>query len=403
MARIQEDNNPLKTVFKLAPLAMCYVVAMDLIVPAIPELVKIFHSSQVKVQLIISLFSLSGGIMQLFIGPLLEKHGRRKIGLICAVLYILASLLCAFSINLLLLIISRFIQAFFATGLLVTSFAVIKDIYTNKDAAQSYNFLNAVMGISPLLAPVLGSYLDIWFGWRSMFIFLSILGIITYFIIYYYINETIKKKSTEPLNLSVFRHYYHIWKNKQFLKYTAAVTSGITYLLIFFSISPYILQTLLGLSKVEFSFWFAFMGIAVFSGSIFGAKLVTKIGILNSVYFGIILSLFGSFLMLFWYILFGLSIANFVIPMIFVGIGGIICMGSGTAGAMELFPDFAGIASASVCFFEFSVSAVIGIIVMSWKVNSTLSFSIPCIIISLMMFIIFSIEVIKTKRTERPS
>ncbi|HJO95911.1 MAG TPA: multidrug effflux MFS transporter [Victivallales bacterium] len=400
MQLIQKDNKPLKTVFKLTPLAMCYVVAMDLIVPAIPELVHFFHSSQVQIQLIISLFALSGGIMQLFIGPLLDKFGRRKISLICAILYILSSLLCAFSISLIQLIISRFIQAFFATGLLVTSFAIIKDIYTDKDAAKSYNFLNAVMGVSPLLAPVLGSYLDIWFGWRSMFIFLSILGVITYFTIYYYINETIQKKSKEPLNLSVFRHYFHIWKNKQFIRYTAAVTSGLTYLLIFFSISPYILQSLLGLSKIEFSLWFAFMGIATFSGSIFGAKIVSKIGILNTVYLGIILSLLGSLLMFFWYIFFGLSIANFIIPMIFIGIGGILCMGSGTAGAMEIFPEFAGSASASICFFEFSISAVIGIIIMSWQVTSTLSFSIPSLIISSILLIIFSMEIIKTKNSK---
>ncbi len=386
-----QHNNIEKTSLALSPFVLSYVLAMDIIIPSLPEFIVFFNATQATVQLIISLFPIAAGIMQIFMGPMLDRFGRKRISIYCSIGYIAASILCAYSTTLTQLNISRFLEALFSTGLFLTAFAVISDNYENNVSARGFNYMNTIMSVSPLIAPAIGSWLDILYGWRASFIFLSIIGLFALYVSTTCVTDKIKQP--EIIKNKIIKDYCTIFKNRDFLIYTYAVMAGLTYLFIFFSTSPYIIEKLLDYTKLQFSFWFAFMGIAVLLGSFISARIVFKLGIYKTVLAGIILTLSGGIIMLGWYMIFGLSIYNFVLPMLLIGIGAVFCMGSGMAGAVQLFPKITGTASAAVCSVEFILSALIGTLIMLLPVTSSNSFSVPVVIMSIIgLFFMFFVS-----------
>jgi len=100
-----KHNNIEKTSVALSPLVLSYVLAMDIIIPSLPEFIIFFNASQATVQLIISLFPIAAGIMQIFMGPMLDNFGRKRISIYCSIGYIIASILCAYSTTLTQLLI----------------------------------------------------------------------------------------------------------------------------------------------------------------------------------------------------------------------------------------------------------------------------------------------------------
>ena len=108
-----------------------------------------------------------------------------------------------------------------------------------------------------------------------------------------------------------------------------------------------------------FGVYFAFMGCSLLVGVISG-QIVGRLGVYRTVMLGNSIALFGGLLMAAWYLCFGLTIAGFVVPMLPLGIGGTMAMGSGVSGAMEPFAKFSGAASATLGFIQFGLSGLIG-------------------------------------------
>ena len=124
------------------------------------------------------------------------------------------------------------------------------------------------------------------------------------------------------------------------------------------------------------------MGISLFIGSFLSGYIVSKIGIYKTVVVGLVITLIGGITMTGWYVITGLTINNFIFPMLLIGIGGTFCMGAGNGGAMEPFPEDAGAAAALSGAMRFIFAGVLGSLVITSNINSTLPLAIPAIIFS---------------------
>lgn len=366
----------LSSIFLLAPFVFSFAFAMDVYIPVVPEMQGVFHTSQANIQLTLTLFLVVVGLGQLFMGPLSDQWGRRWILISNIVIFILGSSLCAATSTFMGLILGRLIQALGSCGMLVVSFAIVRDLYKDNEAAKIYSFLNCGLALSPLFAPIIGSYLGAWFGWRSTFIFLGILGILVGILALIRVKETLPLERRVKIDKGIFLRYFKILRNPSFIAFSAATTAGMALFFTFFSSSPYIVIKLLKAPMEYFGYYFFTVGLAFFIGSMISGKISDRYGPLKTAIAGAILLLFAGLLMLFWNEAAGLSAASYLIPCIIAGVAGSFMLGAGAGGAMQPFAETAGSAAAMLGCVQFLVGSAAGNYVMTWPMTSVMPLAI---------------------------
>ena len=372
-----------KLVFLLSPMVIGLAFSMDIYVPALPRISELFSVSAGAMQLTLTVFMITSGLMQLLIGPLSDHFGRKPIGVMMIIVFAIGTILCSFSHTIFELTAFRVVQAMGACGRMVVGFATVRDIFSGSQSAQAYSFLNGLIAFSPMFAPFIGSYLDIHYGWPSTFRALLVIAITALITCFFALRETLVKEHRVILNKTIFNQYRKIAMNPIFSIYTFATCIGLFYLYLFCSISSYIIIRILHIPEMDYGFYFCFMGISFFVGSMLSGAIVGKLGVYRTVLFGFIITLMGGVIMLLWYLIDGLSIQNFVWPMLLIGVGGTFCLGAGNGGAMEPFSEHAGAAAALCGAARFLFSGLVGSVLIKNDVHSTLPLSVSAILFSI--------------------
>ena len=285
-------------IFILTPFVFAFAFGLDIYIPVIPQMTEIFNTTPALIHLTLSLFLLITGVGQLFVGPLSDQFGRKKIFYISSFLFMAGSFFCAISGHIYALILSRALSSFGACGMLVTSFALVRDLYHEEESAKMYSLLNGAIGISPTFAPIIGGHLSHYFGWQSIFIFLSLIGLSALLVTKYFIHETLSLEKRVKINSSIFKRYKNIFSNKQFLIYASLAGFAEAVLFCFFSISPFIIIGLHGVATKDFGLYFAVFGAVIAFGGFCSAFLIQRFGLRNTIYIGITLMFLGGISML---------------------------------------------------------------------------------------------------------
>jgi MFS transporter, DHA1 family, multidrug resistance protein len=144
-------------------------LATDMYLPAMPMLARVFATGAAQVQWTLATFFLGFASGQAFYGPVVDRYGRKPSVYFGLCLFIGASLGCVVAPTIALLAMLRFVQAVGACAGVVVARAVVTDLFRGQEAARIYAALMAVMGVAPMLAPLVGSYLLLWFGWQAIF------------------------------------------------------------------------------------------------------------------------------------------------------------------------------------------------------------------------------------------
>lgn len=387
-----------KLIIALTPMVLALPLAMDIYVPAIPHLTKEFHASDTQMLMTLNLFMLSAGLMQLVIGPISDHFGRKRISVLMAFCFALGSLCCGLATNVNELVAYRIIQALGSCGMMVLGFAIVRDHYAGDKSAKAYSFLNGMISFSPIFATFIGSYLDLYLGWPSTFWALLLVAFPAIVTVGCWLDESLPANRRTALTTQVFAQYLHVVRNQEFAIYTLASAFGHCYFYLFCALSPYLIIRTLEIPQTQYGFYFCFMGISLLIGSFIGGSIVERLGIFKTCLLGYLLSLIGGLWMLIWYLAQGLSIHNFIYPMLFIGIGGTFCMGAGSGGAMAPFEEAKGAAAAAGGALRFLFAGIVGYFLISKTVSSTLPLAIPAVLFSL---IGISVLLLVYKESER--
>ena len=288
----------------LAPLVFGFILSMDIFVPDIPSIVTALHTTPDIAQITLSAFMLTLGIGQLILGPFSDQIGRYKVAIFSSLLYLLSSIACSYADTIYILILARIIQAIGACGMLVVAFAATRDQFNDKQAGQMYSLLNCCIGLSPLVAPIIGSYLNVYYGWRSAFWFLSIVALIIFIITLCFFKETLPKTKRLPITKQLITRYIQVLKNFCFIANVFLVVAGMSMFFTFFSFSPYILINILHKPESDFGFYFFLVGFTFFIGSYVSAYIIKRSSLLKVAMTGIIINLLAGLWMLSSYIYF---------------------------------------------------------------------------------------------------
>lgn len=369
-------------VLLFTPFVFSFAFGLDIYIPIIPNMVDIFGTSKEMIQLTLSLFLFITGAGQLVIGPLADQFGRKKTLLTSGALFALGGLGCALSRDITWLIAARVIAAFGACGMLVTSFAIVRDLFSNEKSAKMYNFLNGATGVSPTFAPILGGFLFVYWGWTSIFFTLAALGCIACLLTYYFVDETHPEEARVKVDSHIWARYWNIFTNRQFLKYGLIGGLAESVFFCFFSISPFIIINIYGIETHAFGYYFAAFGAVIALGGFASGYIVEKAGIKLTLIAGLILVAFGGLSMLFWHYAIAPQLTGFLLPMSIACIGAMFLLGAAAAEALEPFGHIAGTASAAFGCLDFGIAAVAGSLLMLFPITSAVPYAIAIVILA---------------------
>ena len=191
----------------LAGLSAVGPLTTDMYLPSLPDIARQLDASTAQVQLTISAYLIGFAVGQIFYGPVSDRHGRKPVLLAAIALYCVASLACALSTSIEMLIVARAFQALGGSGGIVLARAIVRDIYSGARAGRELSLIASVMALAPVLAPIAGGLVQTGFGWRATFLVLVLAGLAGAGTIWALLPETLNMRAAEPVSLaSMARH-----------------------------------------------------------------------------------------------------------------------------------------------------------------------------------------------------
>lgn len=268
----------LRTILILGALSAFGPLAIDFYLPAFPAMALAFGTDEKHVQLTLAAYFLGLSIGQLAYGPVADRFGRR-IPLLAGVgLFTLASLACAYAPNLEWLIGARFVQALGGCAGMVISRAVVSDKCDAVGSAKVFSQLMLVMGLAPILAPMLGGLLVNLYGWQSIFIMLTLFSALAGLAVALGLPESLPAHvPRQPLS-GALRQYGRLLADRVFLGH--ALTGGIAIAGMFAYIagSPFIFIKLYGVPAEHFGWFFGINAGGFILVAQINARLLAKRG-----------------------------------------------------------------------------------------------------------------------------
>lgn len=326
----------------LVIIASLGALTMNIFLPSMPAIQAHLGTSPFAVQFLLSGFLFMNGILQLIIGPLSDRFGRRPIALWAFALFVLASVVCANAPNTATLVTARTIQAVVVASF-VLSRAAARDIAGAKDAASLMGYIAMGMSIAPMTGPTIGGFLQEAFDWPAPFWALAIMGSLVFLLVWRDMGETNLQRSSS-MGAQV-KLYPLLFKSRRFWGY-ALVNMFITG--VFFSLlggAPFVGTEVYGLTPSQLGLYFIFGPLGYFGGSLFSGRYAGRMGTYRMILTGTSVTMVGMLLAL------ALVSAGFTHPMVFfgctvfIGIGNGMVIPSASAGMMSINAQLAGTAA----------------------------------------------------------
>ena len=259
----------LGAIIALAPMSI------DLYLPALPTLQQALGGTAAQGQLTLSVYFLGLAMGQLIYGPVSDRIGRRKPLYFGLALYALAALGCTLATDINSLIALRFLQALGGCAGMVIVRAVVRDLYTPQDMARVLSMLLLVMGVAPILAPLIGSWVFVAFGWQAVFGVLVAYGLACLIMAAKYLPETLSRPGEALEFMRVLKGYGRLLRHRRFMGY--ALSGGIAQasLFAYIAVSSFVFIDFYALSPTQYGLLFGVNAFGLIRRSITGCSPAT--------------------------------------------------------------------------------------------------------------------------------
>jgi DHA1 family bicyclomycin/chloramphenicol resistance-like MFS transporter len=354
----------LKLALVLGGLTAMGPLAIDTYLPALPTIARELSTTGALVQVSLSVYFVGIALGQAVYGPLSDRLGRKPALYFGLSLFILASVGCAAAINVESLIVFRFLQALGGCAPLVVPRAVVRDHFDQRDSVRMLSVLMLVMGLAPILAPLVGGQLLVRFGWRSIFWAHAGYGSIWLLAVVLSLPESLSpdRRRRQPLR-AVVEVYGALLRDRLFMTHVLAGALIFSGLLAYISGSPFVFIELFHVSPERFGFYFGVNAIGIIAASQVNAWLArrTEAGRILRLVLPVSL-LAGVALLANAYSGFG-GFPGILVPLfVFIATHGFV-MPNTTALAMAPHGSVAGSASALLGSVQFVLGAAAGTLV----------------------------------------
>ena len=336
-------------------------LSLNIFLPSLPSMARHFGVEYHLIQLSVSLYLAMTAVVQLMIGPLADRYGRRSVLLLVTAIFVVASVGTILAPGYVSFMICRMAQAAIAVGF-VLSRAIVRDMVPEDQAASMIGYVTMGMSVVPMAGPVIGGALDEIFGWQATFALLALSGIGLFALIWADLGETGGRRQTSFLDQA--REYPDLFRSQRFWGYclSAAFASGA-----FFSYlggAPFVGSEIFGLSPAALGIYFGAPAVGYMAGNFLSGLFSVRVGLNRMMLAGALVTLAGMTVLAL------VTLAGFVSPLIFfgfttlIGLGNGILLPSANAGMLSVRPALAasaaGIGGALLIGLGAALSAMAG-------------------------------------------
>jgi len=347
-------------VFILGLLAMLMPLSIDMYLPALPVISEQFGVPAGSTQMTLSTYILGFAVGQLLYGPMADSIGRKPVILGGTLVFAGAAMACALSQTIDQLIVMRFFHGLAAAAASVVINALMRDIYPKEEFSRMMSFVMLVTTVAPLVAPMVGGAVLVWFSWHAIFWILALAALLASAMIFFFIKETLPVERRQKFHIrTTLGNFASLFRHKRVLSYMLASGFSFAGMFSFLSAGPFVYIELNHVSPQHFGYYFALNVVFIFVLTMINSRFVRRVGALNMFRIGLWIQFVMAVWMVvtayfdvgFWALVFG--IAAFV---------GCISMVSSNAMAVILdeFPHMAGTASSLAGTFRFGIGAIVG-------------------------------------------
>ena len=317
-------------------------LSLNMFLPSLANIASEFDVSYATVSLAVAGYLAVTAVIQLIIGPLSDRSGRRPVLLASILVFAVASLGCALSTNVWTFLAFRMLQGGMIAGYALSR-AIVRDTTSERKAASLIGYISMSMAIAPMLGPMLGGVLDSVFGWRANFYLYALSGVVLFVICWFDLGET---KPVRPAASAADREKAHdLLGEPLFWAFSLCSAFSVGAFYIFISGAPLVAQIEFGLSTAEIGFFLGSITAGFMTGSFIAGRLASRYEPTTMMMAGRLVACIG--------IAAGIVavLSGFVSPLlffgstVFVGLGNGLTLPSSSAAVMSVRPKLAGTAS----------------------------------------------------------
>lgn len=350
-----------KLVFILGLLSMLMPLSIDMYLPSFMAIASEFNVDSGMVQLTLSAYVAGFAVGQLFYGPMADSVGRKPVIVFGVLAFAIAAAGCAMAQTIEQLIVMRLFHGLAAASASVVISALMRDMFRKDEFSRMMSFVTLVMTIAPLMAPIIGGWLLIWFSWHATFWVLSATAVLAVIFVKVFIPETLKKENRQPFQLiTTVRNFVSLFRHRRVIGYMMASAFSFAGMFSFLTSGPFVYMQLNGVREENFGYYFALNIVFLFIMTTINSRNVRRKGAARMMRLGFIVQITMS--------VFLLVVTFFDLNFIFLVIGvagymGCISMISSNAMAiiLEDFPFMAGTAASLAGTLRFGVGAIVGL------------------------------------------
>ncbi len=372
-------------------LAMVAPFCIDTYLPSFPSIAADLNASAVEMQQSLSLYLLGFAVMTLFYGSISDSLGRRRVILFALFGFSLTSVGLTLVNNTELFLLLRLVQGVFASAGIVVGRAVVRDLFHGHQAQQVMSIGMLLFGIAPAIAPVIGGLLEISFGWRSIFIFLSLLGAVLIVLVLYGLKETLPKEQRHSMHpLVLLNNYAHALTRFHFLELALMVAFNFGGFFLYITAAPQIMFTHLGLGAGDFHIMFVPMVAGMMLGAFLSARMAGRVSVRRALQVAYLMMFFGATLNIGMAYLLPVSAFTVIAPLVVYAVGMSFCLPMLSILGQDELPNHRGLASSLQSFIHMSMNAIIAGIVVPLVFDTVQNMALTLLFLygmALLMFI----------------
>lgn len=363
--------------------------SIDMYLPGFQAIAMDLNTPIDRIQLSLTSFFIGIASGQMIYGPLLDRFGRKKPLIVGLLIYIIASIGCAFAQSADTLILLRFIQALGSCSGMVASRAMVRDFFSTKETARIFSMLMLIIGVSPILAPTVGGYvLDYW-GWHSIFIILGVIATLIMLGIIFILPESKKPDQTMSLKPSpIIKNFWKVFTTPQFIIFSTAGGLASSGMYAYLSGSPFVMMEIFGLNEKQYGWVFGFIAAGLIISSQLNNQILRRFKSEHVAKYALMIQTMVGLTLLVLSITHSLQL-NSTILLIFCFLA---CQGfifpNTSALALNPFTDLAGSASALLGSIQLGIGAVASVLVSIFHNGSSLPMIAVMAACAIMSFVV---------------
>ena len=360
--------------------------SIDLYTPSFPAIASSLKTTNQLVQLTIPTYFLGYIIGMILLGPISDALGRKKPLLFGLAFYCIMSFLCSFSTSIYMLLLLRLLQGIGVAAVGVMCRAILGDVFTGRGLATAMSYFAMSYRIGPIIAPLIGGYLEVYFGWPSNFYFLMLYGIFILCIIAFFLPET--HRELLPFHpKTIFHKYISCFKDRAF--FGGALCIGILYsmMIIFNIVGPFFIQDILNYSPISYGHIAFFMGVFAFLGILTNRFFIHFRSPREVILIGMYILVILGFLQVLFAFLFPVNLYSFVVPVIAVLFFSGFIVSNIMSHIIDIIPRGKGTASALIGIIIISCTGILTALSSFLKSDTVIPFAFAYLAMLLSCFL----------------